>query len=52
MAASDCDDVMVVGPFKKQIYSEHQKTTNAFHFQMLVKKSKMILQYWQVDGKR
>ena len=52
MAASDCDDVMVVGPFKKQIYSEHQKTTNAFRFQMLVKKSKTILQYWQVDGKR
>ena len=35
-----------------QIYSEHQKTKNAFRFQMLVKKSKTILQYWQVDGKR
>ena len=25
-----------------QIYSEHQKTTNAFQFQILVKKSKTI----------
>ena len=73
MAASDCDDVMVVGPeagndfedsiiavslFQKkrmnvttlaqvaikeltdyQIYSEHQKTTKAFRFQMLVKRA-------------